>query len=300
MTVSSLNWDHLRIFLAVMRARSLRSAAADLGVSHPTMSRRLQALEEQLGLRLLETGGEGVKPTVEAMALLEKAEQVEAAMHAFTRCAENVDPALSGTIRVTAPDMIMSEVLAPDLAAFSRQWPDLVLDVETTYDLADLSGREADIAIRLITPGQSPDERLAGRKATGTATAVYGTGDFWLGWRERAVQQEWVRKTEFADLPIRGVLNNIYLQRAACVAGMGMAILPCFMADGLVPRRSEPIPGADLWVLVHPDLRHNPRLRLFRDHIVDALRGHHDLLMGLTGAANQWDGASENALGRGN
>lgn len=287
MEPSNLNWDHLRVFLAVMRNSGQRAAAQSLGVSHPTIARRLQALEQQLGLRLFEPGGEGYQPTPEALALLEKAEQVEAAMNDFTRCAENADPGLNGTIRVTAPDMIMSEVLAPDLAAFTQQFPDLALDVETTYDLADLGNREADIAIRLIMPGSAPQGHLTGRKATGTATAVYGHGDFWLGWRERDVQEIWIQKTAFADRPIRGVLNNIYLQRAACVAGMGMAILPCFMADGLVPRRSEPFPGADLWVLVHPDLRTNPRLRLFRDHIVTALRNRSRRLMGLTEPAQK-------------
>jgi DNA-binding transcriptional LysR family regulator len=62
------------------------------------------------------------------------------------------------------------------------------------------------------------------------------------------------------------------LQRAACLAGMGLTMLPCFFAEPLLPRRTEPEPRFDLWVLVHPDLRRSPRLRIFRDSVVDAVK----------------------------
>ena len=70
------------------------------------------------------------------------------------------------------------------------------------------------------------------------------------------------------------------LLRSACAAGLGMARLPCFLADGHLERRTEPEPGLDIWVLVHPDLRRNPRLRLFRDMVVDALKQQRDRLEG--------------------
>lgn len=275
-----LNWDHLRVFLALMRARSLRGAAQQMGTSHPTMQRRAAALEEQLGLRLFERGSDRLKPTAEALALLDRAEQVEAMVHSFTRCAANVDPGLKGVVRVSAPDMVMSELLAPDLAAFQAQWPEIDLEVETTYDLANLGNRDADVALRLVPKEGMPTAHLTGRKAAPLAAAVYGEGDVWLGWDDRETQRVWIQRTAFAELPIRGMLNNIYLQRAACQAGMGLAILPCFMADGLIRRRSEPMVDADLWVLVHPDMRDNARLRLFRDHIVGALQKHRDRLLG--------------------
>lgn len=275
-----LNWDHLRVFLALMRGGSLRAAAQELGTSHPTMQRRLAALEAQLGLRLFERGPDRLKPTAEALLLLERAEQVEAMVHGFTRCAANADPRLQGVVRVSAPDMLMSELLAPDLAAFQQQWPEIDLEVETTYDLANLSNRDADIAIRLVPQEGMPTAHLTGRKVAPLAAAVYGEGEVWLGWDDRDMQRMWIQRTAFAELPIRGVLNNIYLQRAACLAGMGLAILPCFMADGLIRRRSEPMIDSDLWVLVHPDMRDNPRLRRFRDHIAAALQQHHDRLVG--------------------
>ena len=70
------------------------------------------------------------------------------------------------------------------------------------------------------------------------------------------------------------------LQRRACAAGLGMARLPCFFADGHLERRTEPEPGLDVWVLVHPDLRRNPRLRLFRDMVVASIKRQQDRLEG--------------------
>ena len=73
------------------------------------------------------------------------------------------------------------------------------------------------------------------------------------------------------------------MQRKACAAGMGMARLPCFIADGHVERRTEPDPGLDIWVLVHPDLRRNPRLRVYRDEMVKALKSKLPVLEGRIG-----------------
>lgn len=267
---SSLNWDYLRVFLAVVRSGSLRKAAAGLGTSHPTIRRRIKLLEEQLGIRLFDRGSDPLQPTPEALILIEKAEAVEASVQAFERIADGADPNLKGTIRITAPDLLMSDLLAPALAAFSLQYPEIVLEVDTSYELADLGNREADIAFRIIAKDSVPSLELTGRKVATTYTAVYGTGDQWLGWPDREQQKQWVAQTPFADLPIVGYLNNIYLQRAACREGMGLTLLPCFMADESLQRRTEPEASADLWVLIHPDLQENPRLRLFRTEMAKA------------------------------
>jgi DNA-binding transcriptional LysR family regulator len=281
-TSSELNWDLLRVFLAVMRASSLRHAAAILGTSHPTVRRRLKVLEDQVGIRLFDRRSDSLHATPEAFALLERAEQVEASVQAFARGACNADPNLKGAIRISAPDILMSELLAPDLAAFCKRWPQIVLNVDTTYALADLGSREADIAFRIVPRDQMPSQDLTGRKAASMYAAVYGQGRQWIGWVEREQQQQWIRNTPFAELPIHGVMNNVYLQRAACREGMGLAILPCFMADPWLERRTAPEPAADLWVLVHPDLRRNPRLRLFRDEMVKALQRLRPRLEGST------------------
>lgn len=79
---------------------------------------------------------------------------------------------------------------------------------------------------------------------------------------------------------MRGLFLDVMLQLAACKAGLGLAWLPCFLADGELPRLSEPEPAVDIWVIVHPDLRHSARLRVFRDAMVDALKRHQARLRG--------------------
>lgn len=282
--INHLDWDLLRVFLAVMRAKSLRQAAQSLNASHPTVRRHLQSLEQQLGVRLFERRNDALQPTTEALALLEKVEHVESAIHAFQRSAENANPHLEGPIRISAPDVLMSELLAPDLADFCATWPQIDLHIEITDELADLSSREADIAFRIVPYDSMPHKELTGRRAATIMAAVYGTGHEWLGWGDVEAEKKWFQKTEFADYPIRKTIGNVYLQRALCLQGLGIVLLPCFMAPPELKRRSQPFKAAELWVLVHPDMQQNPRLRLFRDAMVASIQRHHRRIEGLDSA----------------
>ena len=167
----------------------------------------------------------------------------------------------------------------PDLVAFATRWPEIELHVQTASRISDLAHREADVAIRILPVGQSPSEELAGSLAATAYRAIHGTGESWIGWQTRPRSLDG-HDAGFADLPVRGYMEDIAVQRAACMAGLGLARLPCFSADPYRPRRSEPEPRGDIWVLVHPDLRRNARLRLFRDHVVEALNGHAPRLSG--------------------
>ena len=275
-----MDWDHVRIFLATLRAKSLRRAAEQLGLSHPTARRHLNAFEKQLGLTLFDRRSDGLHATAEAAQLKVAAEKVERAVQALGRVALAADPELRGPIRVTLPDIFGSDLLMPDLSEFMRQWPEIDLQVDAAYAVADLDRREADVAIRVMPKGKLPAEHLAGRKAARVFKAVYGTPHCWIGWEGGERDRGWISETKFPDLPVRGAINNPDLQRAACAAGMGLTLLPCFFADPVLERQSEPVHGFDLWVLVHPDLRDNPRLRVFRDFVFEALRRHRPRLEG--------------------
>ncbi len=266
------HWDDVRVFLAMMRTASLRRAAVELGVSRPTAGRRLTALEGRLGLKLFDRRADGLHATSEADELLGAAEEVERAMLAMSRKAQAVDPELRGPVRVTVPAVVASDLLMPDLVAFTRRWPEIDLEIEGSYGLTSLAERRADVAIRFMPHGTAPHEGLTGRLVATAYMAAYGHGDCWIGQRGGAFDAQWVRESDFPDLPVRGAVLDGEIQRSACAAGMGLAMLPCFLAEPLLPRRSEPKPGLDIWVLVHPDLRRNPRLRVFRDAVVAALR----------------------------
>ncbi len=275
-----LNWDNLRIFLAVMRESSLRKAAERLGVSHPTIRRRLESLEEQLGLRLFDRRHDGLHPTREAENLLERAKHVEASVQALSRCANNADPKLEGIIHVTGLDIILSELLAPELAAFAKRYPSIELRIQATYELVNLGSLEADVAIRIKTNGQWPEEDLTGRKAAPLYAALYGHADTWLGWDGNESDHPNGSMFPNESIPRWGIADNVYLQRALCLEGMGLSVLPCFMGDPCLERRSEPQYVGDLWILVHPDLQDNPRLRLFRDEMFEAIKRHRPALAG--------------------
>ncbi len=275
-----LDWDDVRVFLAVMRSQSLREAADHLQVSHPTVRRRLDALEARLALRLFDRRPDGLQATPHALELLPAAEDAECALNEMSRLAQAADPKLRGPVRVTMPDILATHLLMPDFAAFCARWPQVDLQIDATYHLADLSKRQADVAIRVMRHGTLPDDSLAGRKAATSYKAVYGSGDCWIGWNGGEADASWIKTSAFPDLPVRGAFGLPEMQLAACQAGMGLAILPCYMGDGLLPRLTEPEPGYDIWVLVHPDLRRNPRLRLFRDAVFEALRNLQPRLRG--------------------
>ena len=268
---NDLVWDDIRLFLVVLRAGSFRSAARELGVSRPTAARRLAELEQRLGVVLFERKSDGLHMTTAAAALRTRAEEVEEAVRGLTRAAQGVDPELQGTVRVTVPAIVAQELLMDDFVAFCNRWPQIEIEISSAYSVESLTEQRADVAIRFMPVGVSPDSELHGRRVATANIAIYGHGDCWIGQRGAAFDRAWAEHTPWPDLPIKGAIIDGALQRQACAAGLGMARLPCFFADGHLERRTEPEPGLDVWVLVHPDLRRNPRLRLFRDMVVESL-----------------------------
>jgi len=278
MDLDDLNWEDVRAFAVAARSDSYRQAATRLGTTHPTVRRRLASLEAATGFRLFQRDVPGLQPTMAGQELLEAVREVERAMGGFARRARAADARARGPIKAT---MSISTALglAPAIARFAEEWPEIALTVDTRVDFADLRAMEADVAIRGVTAGSHPDPSLAGRRAVVASQAVYGSEDARC-WIASSPDPAWTEGTPFPDLPARFVMPEVSLRLEACRLGMGLAILPCFVADPHLTRRSEPERGYDIWVLVHPDMRHNPRLKLFRDAMVEALRGHADALRG--------------------
>jgi DNA-binding transcriptional LysR family regulator len=279
----NFEWDHLRVFLAVMRSQNLREAGKALGVSHPTIRRRLQSLEADFGVELFERKREGLVATEAAGELVKMAEEVEASIFNLGRKMAGAETGLSGPIRVTAPDVLAHEVLAPIVTDFMQAHPQIEIDLHHSYDVADLGNREADIAIRGTPVGRAPRGGLTGRKAITSYKAVYGKGEQWIGYWGEERDRAWVKKTPFPDLPIRGAFPDPQMQKRLCQAGLGLSLMSCFVAGDDLSPITKPVPDLDLWVLVHPDLKRNPRLRLFRDAVFDGLRKMRPLLQGRPG-----------------
>lgn len=290
-----MDWDNLRIFLALAQQKSVRGAAGALGVSHSTVSRRIESFEDSLGVRLFERLPDGFVLTPFGEDMMQTARRLEEAVNGLERRVLGQDARLRGDLRVTMPDLLAAKLLMPDLVAFGKRYPDINLEVAISYTPFDLSRREADVAIRIT---RDPPEALVGRKIITYARATYASRAYlaehdpvaepdsvtWIGWDDRSRHPRWVRETPFPGAPVRGRLNNAMVQLAAAKAGMGLAMLPCFMGDTEPDLRrvppGKPEPAWDIWILTHEDLRATARVRAFMDFMAEAFLGHRDLLEG--------------------
>lgn len=275
---SALNWEDVHVFTVAARSNSYRHAATVLGITHSTVRRRVASLEGALGFRLFHSETPGLQLTAPGQELLAATRGVENAMAGFARQARAADTHLRGPITVTM-SLSMAVGLAPAIGAFARRWPEVVLTVNTSTDRANLWAMEADVAIRAVPAGTSPDPSLVGQSVATVTHAAYAK-DGVDGWIASSGDPSWVADTPFPDESVRLIMPEVVLRLEACRQGLGMAMLPCFIGDPHLPRLSDPSPQLDIWVLVHPDLCRSPRLKAFRDAMVTAISGYTDRLKG--------------------
>ena len=286
-------WDDLRIFLQIARTGSLSGAAVALGVNHSTVFRRINAFEAQLGVRLFERLPSGYALTIAGEEMQASAMRVEREIERLDLRLTGQDLKLEGTLVVTTTDTIIENLLTPHLAAFRRAYPGIVLELIIDNQNINLSKRQADVAVR---PTRNPPETLVGRRIADIAVAPYATKAYMKGRAEDLAGLDWLSVDEsmahlaaakwFRDtLPGASVVlraNSLFGLLHTCAAGMGAALLPCFMADNhkRLQRIGEPIhdAGTILWLLTHEDLRHTGRVRAFMDFMAMSLRKDIDLL----------------------
>ena len=295
---STMNWDDIRLFLALARHGSARGAAESLQVSHTTISRRAEQLEADLGTRLFDRDVSGYRLTGEGETMMTSALQAEEALLAAERQLQGRDAQLSGEIRLTTSDIIANYLLMPYLVSFCRDYPEIDLNVLVSYDLFDIGRREADIAIRFMGDGRQPPDDLVGRKLVTAASCYYATPEYlakhdprednggarWVGWNDNERVPDWVKSSPFPRVPVYGKFNNGMLQAEAAKQGMGIAVLPAFVGDAMkelirIPG-CEPYLNYDIWLLSHPDLRDAARLRTFRKFVVELFEENQSLLAG--------------------
>lgn len=288
------NWDDLRLFLAVARAGSLSGAARALGVNHSTVFRRIGGFEEAIGVRLFDRLPNGYVLTAAGEEMRDSALRVEEEITALGRKVAGQDLRLSGTVRITTVDMLALWLLPRHLAAFQQAYPGIEIELMVGNTTLNLSRREADVALRV---GNQPPETLVGRRVGRLAFAIYRSATRCLHDTEAPLpEQPWIgfdsehaalarRFAEFLPVvhPIYRV-NSVAAVIAATKAGIGLAPLPCGLADpepDLV--RIAELPETftlDLWLLTHEDLRRTARIRAFLDFLAEALAKEALLLEG--------------------
>lgn len=288
------NWDDLRLFLAVARAGSLSGAARALGVNHSTVFRRIGAFEEMLGVRLFDRQPNGYVLTAAGEEMRDTALRIEEEITALGRKITGQDLRLSGTVRITTVDMLALGLLPRHIASFRRTYPGIEVELIVGNVTLNLSRREADVALRV---GNEPPETLFGRRVGRLAFAVYGSASAYANSTgTRLEEQPWigfdaehealVRRFAHFLPEVRPVyrVNSVAAAIAAARAGIGLAPLPCGLAD-LDPDlvRIAPLPDTftlDLWLLTHEDLRRTARIRAFLDFLAAALAKEAPLLEG--------------------
>jgi DNA-binding transcriptional LysR family regulator len=300
------DWNDLRHFLAVARTGSTLAAARMLGVNQTTAARRVAALEQALGMKLFDRKRTGCALTEAGHELLAAAERVEVEANALAAAAGAMGRRVSGVIRVTTNEGLANVVMAPAISAFRRLHPKVRVDLMVDERRLDLGRGAADVALRT---GPRPTESgLVGRRLIPIGWAAYCSRDY----AERQGCPESVESLGRhaligAEGPIAALPGWTWLQGAApeaevaarsssvtnlisaVKAGLGVTVLPCFLADtepSLV-RCLGPIEGvrSELWLLTREDLRDVPRIRAFLDFLAAYVAGMRHLLSGEAGRA---------------
>jgi len=286
-----MDWDNLRFVLAVADAGGLSAAARALRVDTATVSRRLDSLEAELRCKLFHRSRQGLKSTSAGAKLLTHARRVEGEVRALGFALSAEDRGLDGTVAITATEPIASGLVVPALAAFRARHPGIALELVTDIRALDLGRREADVALRLLRPHQG-DLRVRRLAAVGYAlyaspsyVARHGMPDPDDGCAGHALvdwpvpytiipQVPWLREqAAHATVVLRS--TSAMTRLAAAASGVGVALLPCVIADPdprLVRVPSAPAPVQDLWLVTHRDLARVPRIRATLEFLTETAR----------------------------
>lgn len=289
------------MFLAAARTGTLSAAARALDSSPATVLRRLRVLERDLKAALFVRSPRGYALTPAGTELLLHVQAMESEVFAAERRLAGRDQKLSGPIRVATLDDLVQTVLGPVLAAFVLRHPSVELDLVIDSELTNLTRRSADVAIR--AGGQPTSEDVIARSVCRIGVALYASREYLRRQPRRpSLQQLEGHRIVRADdararLPMEKLIerhasgatlafrSNSMLARCSAVRnGMGVGFLPCFVADGEreLVRLGDVVPeaSATLWILVHPDLRRNARVRAFVEHAHAELLRLEDRLAG--------------------
>lgn len=301
-----LDWNDLRYFLGVAEHGSTLAAGRKLRVSQTTVARRIAALEEALGLPLFERRQAGYALTPAGEGLLDRARQVGSAASAFAEAAAAEKRDTSGTVRITTQEIFAVTLLAPMLRELHERHPEIMIELDDSQDFRDLGEGEADIALRSAYGDLGTG--IVGRRLGPDDWTLYCSRDYAAQHGVPATRAE-LRKHAFiggggpklwraysAWLHDLGLDDRIIMHHASAMgmmsairSGLGIAVLPCIIADAepdliqCVPPKDDH--GRSMWLVTHERVRHTPRVRAVIDFLYERLSGHLRMLESRRSAA---------------
>jgi len=279
----------LEVVLAMTRAGTLAATAERLQVDASTVFRSLQRIERSLGQPLFERTRSGYVANDLAQSLAEQAERVESALEA-ARLAANAQPdQVAGTVRITTTDTILHGLVAPALKALRRDHPLLGYELHTGNELANLTRRDADIAVRAT---KRPPQHLVGRHLGPIRVALYAARKSrirrfddvergrvaWIAPDDALPEHPSVvwRKKHFPKVVLAYRVTSILTVLELVALDLGVGILPLFIAQERsdLVALSDPLDEAqtDLWLLTHAEARHLRRVATVYRHLAETLR----------------------------
>ncbi len=282
------DWDLFQSLHAVLEAGTLSAAARLRGLTQPTLGRHIETLEQRLGSPLFLRSPRGLQPTDLALELKPHLHDMSAAASAAVRDASGAANSLSGSIRITASEIVGAEILPPMLTSFREEHPGVVIELMLSNINDDLSRREADIAVRMTPPSQNAliAKKVGEVALTFFATAEYlerhGTPETLADFEEHAIigfdsPGRGMRDVPGLNMPVSRETftfrsDSDLAQLAATRAGFGIGVVQ----DGLARRYglTRVLPNFTLfslpvYVVMHENLRGSRRMRLMFDHLVD-------------------------------
>ncbi|MBL1266531.1 MAG: LysR family transcriptional regulator [Halomonas sp.] len=282
-----MDWNALKVFIAIEQSGSLAGAARILGVNHSTVFRRLNAFEQQLGVRLFERLPTGYVPTPLGEELRDIANRIDGDFSDLERRIAGRDVLPSGKVRLTAPNNLAYRFLPDYLAELRQAYPEIEVELLVSNLEVNMSSRQADIAVRAT---RRPPEHLVGRKARTIGWSVYGSPIYRerhgfpanlddldqhrLIGASRDMQHlpafDWLERHMPGCVTTRS--DDLVAMSWLAQSGHGLALLPDDQQRPELQALFAFPPGqtSDLWLLTHPDLRQVERIRLVMRHLAEA------------------------------
>lgn len=281
-----MDWDNLQVFLTIARTGRISAAARRLRVEHTTVSRRLDALEKELGVPLFYRTTTGYLPTVHARNMLANAETMERAAIAVAARAREGSGVIAGRVRLAMAPEFASHWLAPQLPAFRARYPQIDLQILVGTRERDLTRGEAELSIQSPRPRQ---QGLITVRIAHTTAALYASKSLLGGkklWIERAddlrglsllvytpayqmlQEAKWFQPV-LASAPVSLETNSTHALLAATRAAAGVGVLPRFVAqdEPALVQVSTTVADHDVWLITHPEFRRDPKVRATADFL---------------------------------
>ncbi|MBP9088568.1 MAG: LysR family transcriptional regulator [Kofleriaceae bacterium] len=268
----TLDWNDLKIALAVNEHGTFARAAKALQLDETTVGRRIAILQRDLGAQLFERNRRGYVVTATGREVLATANPIADTLTQMQGRIQGADQVLRGTVRVTMPDSLATHLVMPQLAAFYAQHPEIRLEFVTTARILNIQKHEADIAIRMLKPTQGSvfARRLGAIQFAGYGSRAYlrrskppHTFIELLAANTTAAEQRLVAKLQPKTTAARLQVSNRHAVLAAVEAGLGVGLLPTYVVrgNGLVQVPTIDPVAVDVWLVVHDALKRNARVR---------------------------------------